>query len=129
MNGMATVENVVNVEHESIATPIKVVVIGAIMAIIVGVYDIVNANLYAGVFDGVEVTAGEVVVVTGIAIAFALAMLYYAYSERHTPSKRVYVVLGVLIVLTLVEGVLFTAAIALLGAGIGYWDSSDAGVN
>jgi hypothetical protein len=99
------------------------------MAIIVGVYDIVNANLYAGVFDGVEVTAGEVVVVTGIAIAFALAMLYYAYSERHTPSKRVYVVLGVLIVLTLVDGVLFTAAIALLGAGIGYWDSSDAGVN
>ncbi len=126
---MATVDNVVTAENESIATPIKVVVIGAVMAIIEGVYDIVNANLYAGVFDGVEVTTGEIVVVTGLAIAFALAMLYYAYSERHTPSKRVYVVLGVLSVLTLVVGVLFTAAIALLGAGIGYWESRDAGAN
>ena len=80
-------------------------------------------------FDGVEVTAGEIVLVTGIAIAFALAMRYYANSERHTPSKRVYVVLGVLSVLTLLLGVLFTAAIALLSAGIGYWYSSDAGVN
>lgn len=120
---MATVENVVTAERESIATPIKVVVIGGIMAMVEGIYDILNANLYAGVFDGVEVTTGEIVVITGIAMAFALAMLYFAYSERHTPSKRVYVVLGVLSVLTLVVGVLFTAAIALLGAGVGYWES------
>lgn len=120
---MATVENVVNAERESIATPIKVVLVGAVMAILEGIYDIVNANLYAGVIDGVEVTSGEIILITGIAIAFALAMLYYAYAERHSPSKRVYIVIGVLSVLTLVVGVLFTAAIALLGAGIGYWES------
>ncbi|MFB6361131.1 MAG: hypothetical protein ABEH59_07390 [Halobacteriales archaeon] len=120
---MAAVETVVTAERESIATPIKVVVIGGIVALIEGVYDIVNANLYAGVFDGVTVTTGEIVVITGIAMAFALAMLDDANSERHAPSKRVYLVLGVLGLLTLVVGVLFTAAIALLGAGVGYWES------
>lgn len=101
----------------------KLVLIGGVMAVIEGVFDILNANLYAGVIDGVAVTAGEVVVITGIAVAFSLAMLYYAYSERHTPSKRVYLVIATLSVLTLVVGVLFTAAIALLGAGLGYWES------
>lgn len=120
---MATVESVGTAERASIDTPIKVIVIGGIMAIIEGLYDIANANLYAGVFAGVVVTTGEVIVVTGIAIAFAFAMLYYAYREPHTASKRVYVVIGVLGVLNLVVGVLFTAAIALLGARIGYWES------
>lgn len=120
---MENVESMVRSEQEAIATPIKVVLIGAVMALVEGLYDIVNANLYAGIIDGIEVTTTEIIVITGVAIVFALAMLYYAYTERHTPTKRVYLVLGVLSVLTLVVGVLFTAIIALLGAGIGYWET------
>lgn len=103
--------------------PIKVVVIGGITALIAGLYDIVNANLYADVIDGVTLTTGEVIMITGIAIAFALAMLYLAYCQRHTPSKRVYLVIGVLSVLTFVVGVLFTAVVAIVGAGIAYWET------
>lgn len=120
---MAAVETVVDVDSETIATPIKVVLVGAVMALLEGVYDIVNANSYAGVIDGIEISTMDVIGITAIAMAFAIAMLYLAFSERRSPSKRTYLVLGILSVLTLVVGVLFTAVIALLGAGIGYWET------
>ncbi|MEF8825727.1 MAG: hypothetical protein V5A34_04505 [Halapricum sp.] len=43
---MEATEQSVTTEHESIATPIKVVLAGAILALLEGVYDILNADLH-----------------------------------------------------------------------------------
>jgi hypothetical protein len=120
---MEAAEQSITTEHESIATPIKVVLVGAILALLEGVYDILNADLYVGVVDGIEVTAGDIILITAIGAGFAVAMLAYAYTVRYEPTKRAYLVIGLLSVATLVVGVLFTAAIALLGATLGYWET------
>lgn len=117
-----------DVGQRGIATPIKVVLVGGLLSLLEGTYDVLNANLYAGVFDGVEVTTTEIIVVTAIAMAVAVAMLAYAYRVRAAPTKRAYLVLGVLALVTLVVGVLFTAVVALLGAVIGYWETRRAPV-
>lgn len=120
---MEVVEQQVEQRTESIATPIKVVLVGAVLALIEGAYDLFNAELYAGVVDGVEVTTGDIILFTAIAMVFGLGMLAYAYTVRFTPTQRNYLVLGLLSVLTLVIGVLFTVIIALLGAAIGFWET------
>ncbi|MEF8825730.1 MAG: hypothetical protein V5A34_04485 [Halapricum sp.] len=79
--------------------------------------------VHVGVVDGIEVTAGDIILITAIGAGIAVAMLVYAYTVRYEPTKRAYLVLGLLSVATLVIGVLFTAAIALLGAAIGYWET------
>lgn len=120
---MESVEQTVTTERDSIVTPIKVVLVGSVMAVMEGIYDIVNAGSYAGIVDGIEVTAMEIVVITAIAVLLALGMILYAYTKRYAPTKETYLILGMLSVATLVIGVLFTAAIALLGAVIGYWET------
>jgi len=120
---MAVAERSVGPEPESIATPIKVVLVGAVLALVEGVYDIVNAEAYAGVVDGVEVTAADVVLFTAIAMAVAVAALFYAYRVRYDPPRRAYLVLGGLGVATFVVGGLFAAVVVLLGAAIGYWEA------
>ena len=120
---MEVVDQQAEQQTETIATPIKVVLVGAVLALIEGAYDLFNAELYAGVVDGVEVTTGDIVLFTAIVMVFALAMLWYAYNVRFTPRKRNYLVLGLLSVLTLVIGVFFTVVIALLGAVIGFWET------
>ena len=112
---MAVVEQSVRGKQASIATRIKLVLLGAILALIEGAYDIVNANLYAGVIDGVTVTATEIAIITGVAMVVAIVVLAYAYVVRHEPTRTQYALLGVLGLVTLVVGVLFTASIALLG--------------
>ncbi len=121
---MAAIENSVSAKQPSIATPIKVIIIGAVLALIEGAYDIVNANLYTGVIDGVMVTAMGIMIITGVAMIFALALLAYAYVVRREPTRLQYVLIGVLGLVTLVVGVLFSAAIVLLGALIGVWETS-----
>ncbi|MEF8915393.1 hypothetical protein [Natronomonas sp.] len=121
---MAVVEQSVSGKQASIATPIKVILVGAILALIEGAYDIINANLYAGIIDGVTVTATDIAIITGVAMVVALVLLAYAYAVRHEPTRTQYVLLGVLGLVTLVVGVLFTASIVLLGALIGVWETS-----
>lgn len=120
---MAVVEQSVRGKQASIATPIKLVLLGAILALIEGAYDIVNANLYAGVIDGVTVTATEIAIITGVAMVVAIVVLAYAYVVRHEPTRTQYALLGVLGLVTLVVGVLFTASIVLLGALLGVWET------
>ena len=120
---MAVVEQSVRGKRASIATPIKFVLVGAILALIEGAYDIVNANLYAGVIDGVTVTATEIAIITGVAMVVAIVVLAYAYVVRHEPTRTQYALLGVLGLVTLVVGVLFTASIVLLGALLGVWET------
>ncbi|MEF8780165.1 MAG: hypothetical protein V5A46_05775 [Haloferacaceae archaeon] len=124
---MAVVEKSVSAKQASIATPIKVIMIGAILALVEGAYDIVNADLYAGIVDGVAVTATDIAIVTGAAMVVALVLLAYASVVRHNPTRTQYVLLGVLGLVTLVVGVLFTASIVLLGALIGVWETSSSG--
>jgi hypothetical protein len=121
---MAVAEQSVRAERVSIATPIKVILVGAVLALVEGAYDVLNANLYAGVVDGVAVTATDVAIITGVAMAFALVLLAYAYVVRRDPTRTQYVLLGLLGLVTLVVGVLFTATIVLLGALIGVWETS-----
>ena len=121
---MAVVEKSVSAKQASIATPIKMIMIGAILALVEGAYDIINANLYAGIVDGVAVTAMDIAIITGVAMIVAMGVLAYAYLVRRDPTRSQYVLLGVLGLVTLVVGVLFTAAIVLLGALIGVWETS-----
>lgn len=125
---MTAIEQSASPEYEpttsarTMVTPIKVILVGAVLALIEGVYDILNADLYTGFVDGVEVTTADIILVTAVAMAVAVAMLIYAYRVRYSPTKRAYLVLGGLSIVTFLVGVLFTVLIALLGAGIGYWE-------
>ncbi len=121
---MANVDQSVSGKQASIATPIKVIMVGAILALVEGAYDIVNANLYAGIIDGVTVTATDIAIITGVAMVVALVLLAYAYVVRYEPTRTQYVLLGVLGLVTAVVGVLFTASVVLLGALIGVWETS-----
>ncbi len=120
---MEVIDQSIETQTERIATPIKVVLVGTVLALIEGAYDLFNAEIYAGVIDGIEVTTGDIILFTAIGMVIGLAMLVYAYRVRFTPTKRNYIILGLLSVLTLVIGVLFTVAVALLGAVIGFWET------
>jgi hypothetical protein len=120
---MAVAERSVGPEPESIATPIEVVLVGAVLALVEGVHDIVNADAHAGVVGGVEVTAADIVLFTAIAMAVTVAALLYAYRVRYAPPRRAYLVLGGLSVVTFAVGGLFAIPIVLLGAAIGHWEA------
>ena len=120
---MATVDQSVTNTSESIATPITVILVGAVLALPEGVYDLFNANLYAGVVDGIEISVTEILLLTAIGMVLAAAILVYAYSVRYRPTKEAYLVLGVLSILTFVVGVFFTVAIVFVGAVIGFWEA------
>ncbi|MFB6198489.1 MAG: hypothetical protein ABEI52_09530, partial [Halobacteriaceae archaeon] len=84
---MANVEKSDSAKQASIATPIKVIMVGAVLALVEGAYDIANSNLYAGVIDGVAVTATEIAIITGAAMLVALVLLAYAYVVRREPTR------------------------------------------
>lgn len=119
---MAVVEQIHEPRTDSVATPVTVVFVGSVLALLEGVYDMLTASQYAGVFDGIAVTTTEVMVFTAAGMLLVVAMLYVAFTRRHRPSSRTYLVLGGLSVLVLVVGVFFAIAIAFIGAVIGIWD-------
>jgi hypothetical protein len=106
-----------------VATPVKVVLVGALLALVEGAFDLFNAESYAGVIDGVEVTTGDIYLLTGLGMLFAVTTLFYAYRVRSEPTMRAYLVMAVLGLLTLVVGVLFTAAIVVVAGLVGAWVS------
>lgn len=106
----------------------KIVVVGALLALVEGAFDLYNAERYTGVFDGVEVTTGDIYLITGVAMLFAVATLGYAYRVRAEPTMRAYLVMTVLGLVTLVVGVLFAAVVVVLGGLVGAWESRRAPV-
>jgi hypothetical protein len=93
------------------------------LAVVEGAFDLYNAESYTGVFDGVEVTTGDIYLLTGLGMLFAVGALLYAYRVRSKPTMRAYLVMAVLGLLTLVVGVLFTAVIVVVGGLVGAWVS------
>jgi hypothetical protein len=106
-----------------VETPVKIVLAGALLAVVEGAFDLYNAESYTGVFDGVEVTTGDIYLLTGLGMLFAVGALLYAYRVRSKPTMRAYLVMAVLGLLTLVVGVLFTAVIVVVGGLVGAWVS------
>lgn len=84
---MAVVEKSASGKQASIATPVKLIMIGAVLALVECAYEIVNTNLYAGIIDGVMITATDIAIITGVAMIVAVMLLAYAYAVRRGPTR------------------------------------------